>query len=261
MHELTGLIDVCTWTGKWPFQHLRYAELGALKRKLNECGIETAFVSPIEAVFEQDPMRANRQLLQDIRRANGRLFSPVPVVDLSYGNWREAVELAAAEQRIRMVKLLPNYHMYPLDETTLTPLIEAAGERHLAISIQVRMEDPRGRYPFLEVESVDVAALIKTVSAFSDQLFVLNNCYRRELDAVLVGLPNVYVDIASLEIQDILRYLDQRHGLERFLFATHCPFYYPEGNLNKLRYADVAAAKVDAVARRNCLAALSPKHD
>ena len=248
MHELGRVIDVSAWTGTWPFVHLRYRHLSELRAKLEEGGTEQVFVSPIEAILEQDPHRANDCLLEETARVGEGFFSPVPIIDLSFPNWREA---AAAGDRVRMVKILPNYHMYGLCEERMAPLVEFARDRELIICVQIRVEDARGQYPLMKVAPLDLAWVAKTLSAFPEQVFLLNNCYLTEVEAVLPWMENVYVDIASLETQDILRVLQNRFGLERFVFGGHCPFYYPEGNFNKLRYADVSSDAVEAVAWRN----------
>ncbi|MDF2815426.1 MAG: hypothetical protein K0Q81_1626, partial [Paenibacillus sp.] len=94
---INKLIDVAAWTGNWPFLKLRYTELPALKAKLQSLNVEQAFVAPIEAILEQDPIRANKELLEATR--HDEFFSPVLVVDLSYANWQENVELAVKDGR------------------------------------------------------------------------------------------------------------------------------------------------------------------
>lgn len=251
MHELSGLIDVSTWSGEWPFVHLRHRRLAALRDKLRSCGVVRAYVSPIEGILEQDPLRADRELMASSRDVDAEFFSPVPVVDLSYGNWPEALNLAASDERVHMVRVLPTYHLYAFDESTIAPLVEVTRRHGLVIAVQVRVEDARGMYPLMQVPDLDIIRAVKTMSAFPRQQFLLCNCYQRELGDVLPALENVYVDLASLEVQDVLQVLAHRYGLERLLFSTHCAFYYPEGNLNKLAYSTVSAAETAAVGHEN----------
>jgi hypothetical protein len=251
MHDVNGLIDVSTWSGHWPFLHLRYSELTALRGKLQSCGVVKAYVSPIEAILEQDPLRADRELLTASRELDTEFFSPVPVVDLSYGNWTDVVEMAAADERVGMVRVLPTYHLYEFDELTVAPLVEAARQNGLVIAVQVRVEDARGMYPLMQVPDLDIIRAVKTMSAFREQPFLLCNCYQRELGDVLPALENVYVDLASLEVQDVLQVLRDRYGLKHLLFSTHCAFYYPEGNLNKLAYSTVRSEEAAGVGHEN----------
>ncbi len=257
MHELTRIVDVSAWTGSWPFLHLRHRELPELEGKLRSCGVQTAFVSSMEAILEQDPSRANRVILQDTAGDADDFFSPVPIVDLSYADWPETAAEAATDARVRMLKILPNYHRYELCEERIEGLVRIARERNLIICVQIRVEDTRGQYPLMKVEALDMMRVARTLSAFPEQTFLLNNCYLGEVEAVLPWMRNVYVDTASLEVQDILRVLRDRYGLDRFVFAGHCPFYYLEGNVNKLVYADVGVEEVEGVAWRNAEMLLS----
>lgn len=246
---LNKVIDMATWTGNWPFLKLRYAELSALKGKLQSLHVEQAFVAPIEAILEQDPMRANKALLEATR--GDEFFSPVPVVDLSYANWAEVVELAANDGRVRMVKLLPSYHMYEISERVLEPLVELAQRHKLLIGLQLRVEDKRGMYPLLNVEEPDIVRVVKTLSYFPEQPFVLGYPVIAELIQVLNSVENVYVELAALENVDITLLLKKLYSLDRILFGSHAPFFIPEAVLSKLKYTDAAQEDVEQVAYRN----------
>ncbi len=249
MHEINQLIDFSTWTGNWPFYHLRYRELNTLKNKLKSMNVVKAFIAPIESILEHDPLRADMQLLDYIK--NDEFFSPVIIVDMSYANWEDAVDLAVRDKRVKMVKLLPNYHMYDFTENNITPLIEKTLENNLLVSIQMRVEDARGQYPLMKVEDMDIQQVVKTISYFPEQIFILNNCYKQDLIEVLFSVENAYVDLSGLENHNLLRYLKELSSLERILFSSHCPFYYPEGNLYKLKYADLPVEEIEKVEFRN----------
>jgi predicted TIM-barrel fold metal-dependent hydrolase len=246
---INKLIDVAAWTGNWPFLKLRYTELPALKAKLQSLNVEQAFVAPIEAILEQDPIRANKELLEATR--HDEFFSPVLVVDLSYANWQENVELAVKDGRVRILKLLPNYHMYEVNEANLEPLVKLTMQHKLIISIQMRVEDSRGQYPLMMVEDLDVVRVVKTVSFFPEQPFILSNPATAELAQVLNSVNNLYVELASVENPDVLMMLKNTYGLDQVLFGSHSPFFIPEAIIAKLKYTDVSQADVEQVAFRN----------
>jgi uncharacterized protein len=248
MKEIGKLVDMSTWTGNWPFIHLRYGDMYVLKEKLKSINVVRAFIAPIEGILEQDPMRADRELLKKVKDS---FFSPVPVIDLSYGNWQECMELALEDERVGMVKLLPNYHMYRLYEKDVAGLVRLAQQRNIVISIQMKIEDPRAQHPLMKAENVNYNDVIKTLSAFPEQIFILNNVLMSDLKMLMESLPNIYVDISCLEQQDILANLYKEYSLNRFLFSSHCPFFFPEGNLYKLKYADVDINEIVKVAYKN----------
>ena len=249
MQQINKLIDFSTWTGNWPFINLRYKELDALKQKLQGLNIIKAFVAPIEGILEQDPMRANKKLLADVR---DDFFSPVLILDLSYANWEEGVELALMDGRVKIVKIIPNYHMYEVCEENLEKLVRLTEKHNLIISIQMRVEDIRGQYRLMTVSDVEILKVVKTLSYFPNQIFILQNMfYHDEIRQVLDTLGKVYIDIACFEVQGIMHILNSQHGLDRFLFSSHCPFFYPEGNINKLKYSELDAVEIEKVAFKN----------
>lgn len=247
--QLSKVIDFATWTGHWPFLKLRYTELPALKEKLQSLNVLQAFVAPIDAIFEQDPMRANKALLE--ATLGDDFFSPVLVVDLSYANWAEVVELAVQDGRVRMVKLLPSYHMYEISERTLEPLVKLTQQHKLLISLQMRVEDKRGMYPLLAVEDPDIVRVVKVLSYFPEQMFVLSNPVIAELMQVLNSVGNVYVELASLENVDITLHLKGLYTLDRILYGSHAPFFIPGAVLSKLKYTDASHEDAEQIAFGN----------
>lgn len=245
---MNKLIDMSVWTGNWPFIHLRYGELGLLKEKLQSMNVTKAFAAPIEGILEQDPMRADMELMSRIK---DDFFSPVPIIDLSYGNWRECMDMAIKDGRVRMVKLLPNYHMYGLDEAALGSLVELAQRNKMLVSVQMRVEDRRMRYPLLKVDDVGGYEIIKTLSRFPLQTFILNNVLMSEIRHILDSLDNVYFDIPFLEQPDTLEHISALYPLDRFLFSSHCPFFFPEGSLSKLKQSRLDIHEVEKVAYKN----------
>jgi hypothetical protein len=245
MKKLTELIDMSCWTGHWPFIHLRYGNLAVLEAKLRSLCVTKAFISPTEAILEQDPIRANLALLDMV---NNDIFSPVPVIDLSYRNWEENLTLVIHDSRVKMIKIIPNYHMYKMYDEDMGSLVEYTRHKNLKISIQLNIEDPRAQYPLLKVERVHHLDVIKTLSRFPDQIFLLNGVRMDDLPYYMESLTNVYIDIAWLERQDILAYLHENYTLDKFLFASHCPFFFPEGNINKIKYANLRDGEIDKLA-------------
>lgn len=251
MYNIRKIIDFSAWTGNWPFVFLGNSTLDSLKKKLEAQNIVKAFVSPIETILERDPMRANRKLLSDLHDCNDDFFSPVPVIDLSYENWTEIAELAVKDKRVRMVKLIPSYHNYELTNEKLKELVDITQKNKLIIALQMRIEDTRGQYPLMKIPDLNILSIVRVLSAFPDQMFIINNLYYSEVPPVLHSLNNVFIDISSIEWQNVLHLLHDSYTLDRFLFSSHCAFYYPEGNTFKLKYSDLEESELDKVAFRN----------
>ena len=110
-------------------------------------------------------MKANLYLCESIDNLGDGFFSR-SVIDLSFNNWEEIVELAVRRNDIRIVKLLPNYHMYELTEGKL-----AKQSTGLSISDHINSNENRrlkGQYPLMKAPDVDVISN-KVLSGFPDQ--------------------------------------------------------------------------------------------
>lgn len=239
--NLPDLYDACTWVGNWPFSTLRYHTLDTLKKKLMELGIKKALVSPLDAVFSHNPILSAQAVLD----ADRDFFIPAPVVDLSRENWTDMIEWPD----IKVVKLLPNYHMYSLQET-IGKLIQETQKRNVVISVQVRMQDPRGQYKLLKVDNTDSSELLSTVKKYPDQKFLLNGMYPGEIGK-FTGLENVRIGTEALEGSDIYRTLVENYRSDRFVFSTHTPLFFPEGNVFKLAYASISDEQKKALGGEN----------
>ncbi|MFA6715710.1 MAG: hypothetical protein WC082_09440 [Victivallales bacterium] len=244
-----NLIDCSSWYGKWPFKDLRYSDLPTMENKLKSCGIKKVFISPLDAVFSQAAHDANDKL--DELLGDNAFFSLVPVIDLMMPDWREAVDKAIAAENVKIIKLLPEYHLYELNEEKLEELVEKTSASGLVISVPFKIEDPRGQYPLLDIKGLDPVKTAKVLSYFRQQKFIINNAYWRDLNDIYYILENACFDIAMLEPVPPLKKIKEKYSLERFVFAANCPLFYPEGNLNKLKYAGLPQEDIDKVAFKN----------
>ena len=147
------------------------------------------------------------------------------------------MEAAERDGRVEMVKLLPNYHMYDLDEKKLGKLVEITLRNNMVISLQMRVDDRRSQNFLLKVDDVKVSDAVRAISAFPEQTFILNNVLMSEVEILTESLENIYIDIAFVEQQDTLEQLFKKCSPDRVLFGSHCPFFYPESALYKLKYS------------------------
>lgn len=244
------IIDCSVWHGQWPFCHLRYSDLDLMENKLKALNVEKAFISPFESVFAQDPHEGNFRMLDDIK---GRpFFQPAPVIDLLLPNWKENLEKLYSDFKIKMIKLLPNFHVYRLTEECLAELVEFTSPRNIIISIPVRIEDPRNQSPLLkEPMEIPTVVIAKALSFYQQQNFILNNIYWGEVNDLYYILKNTLFDIAMIEPVNPLKAIRDKYSADRFVFSSNCPLFYPEGNWNKLSYADIEKNEIGKIASGN----------
>lgn len=245
--RFTGVIDCSVWSGNWPFLDLPLANQLLLRQRLEGLGVERALISPTRAILDQDTHGQSRRFLEQF--GDDGFFVPVPVLNPRLDDWQEALDFFQQDSRVKVIRLIPNYHLYTPDSLVLGPLIRRLSRR-IVLAVQMRVEDERGRFPPLQIHDVEALPLARCCSEFPDQPFLIHNAYLRDVPELMLSAGNTWLDIASLEVQDILTVLQERYGLERFVYASHAPFYYPEGNIAKLR-ADLPETEISAVARGN----------
>lgn len=250
-----NFIDCSSWVGSWPFYYLRYGNIDLLADRYLKYNINKAYVSPIEAILETEPQRSCYELFNTVDRYNGNngkvRFMPVPVVDLSIENWEDLVYESLKRSDVKMVKLLPNYHMYDFTEAILEKLIEITSAKGIIISIQMRIEDLRRHHPLMKVPDVDIIKVAKTVSAFPKQKFIINNGSVKEIGEGLYFPKNIWADMANAETQDVISTLLRENDPEKILFSTHSAFYFPEASVFKLAFSGMNKEDVDKVAFKN----------
>src|SRR5438477_273665 len=100
------IIDINAFAGHWPFAPVR-GDLAAVRASLHALGVERICVSPLEAAWCRNPHLCNAALYQSA--APFADVWPVPVLDPTVTTWRAELARAAAQPRVRLVRLLPTY--------------------------------------------------------------------------------------------------------------------------------------------------------
>ena len=238
------VIDTNTWVGHWPFHPFDLSTPGELADRLASEGIDRAWVAPAEAVLFPDPQIGNERWLPLV--AEHERLVPVAVIDPTYGNWRPSLERCVDEWRARVVKLVPTYRCFELDDPRVDELIAAADEMGLVVSVQIRLEDERRHHPLMKVPPPDKEALLALSRRHPDTLLHLACAYVPELTQ-LAKAENFMFEISSLERLDTLSGLLEVVPPERLCFGSHTPFYYTRAARLKLETASVPQEVVETI--------------
>ncbi|MFI5356079.1 MAG: amidohydrolase family protein [Opitutales bacterium] len=232
------LIDTNVNFGAWPFNLAPNRTAPALARHLAANGVGRALVSPLGAVFQPDPLPANRALFAAVRHTPALV--PVPVINLRLAHWREQLaECHAAGAKA--VKLLPNFHHYRLTARVLTEFMPALARTGLRLVVNVRYEDERHRYFALHLNGVPRAELAAFLKKFPRHHVLLTGIYRPDLKELAKTCLNFSADISFCEwtetIKDLLTALPAR----RLMLGTCTPMLSTRGGVDKLRGARIPA--------------------
>lgn len=243
------LFDALAWVGPWPFAPIATHDARSLAAEVDAHGVAAALVSPLDAVFAPEPGPANRRLLHDTRATPALV--PVPVVNPAVPGWEADLAEAAADPRVRLVRLLPAYHGYRLDGRAALALGRAAAERGLAVAVQMRLVDERHEHHAVRVRPVPVAALESFARRLPTLDLLASGLLRSEIKTVAPRLRRVRFDLCFAEWLDTVPDLLVRARPEQLVFATNAPLLMPAAGRAKVATAAVPAALRAAVAGGN----------
>jgi len=241
--------DANTWTGRWPFAFIEEHTPRSLAAHLRQYGIGRALVSPLDAVFAPEPDPANYQLLRTTEERPGLV--PVPVINPTLANWREEVAEAAADPRVRAVRLLPAYHHYRLDARAVDELAAELIGRKLGLIVQVRLIDERHEYHSLSIKPVKATDLGALVERRPKLRVLASGLLRSEILAVLPKHPGLLADLSFAEWHDTIPHLLGKVSARQLVFASHTPFLVTAAARVKVDTSGIGAAKLKQIAAGN----------
>lgn len=226
------IIDINAYTGHWP-SHPVAGALDRVRASLTEYGVERICVSPLDAAWCRNPHRFN----DDLYAASGATDDvfPVPVLDPTIATWRDELERAKAQPRVRLVKLLPAYSGYDLDfASDLFTSLAGAG---LGVIVQTRLEDPRRQHPLAQVPDVPAAEIADAAERHPDLLVIIGGPRTGEIRALkdrLLDLPNLYADVSQSDGMDAVKVLVEDGLRDKLLFGTHAPLFIPYSAVSRV---------------------------
>lgn len=239
------IIDVNTSFGRWPFQKFDVHSAQAMAKRLNSAGITKALISSMDGMLYPDPSVCDAGLFKTIKPTP--MLVPVPTINPCLANWRMAMERSG----LKAVKIIPNYHNYPLTDPAVGQLMGVLAERKIPLMIQMRVDDERNQYPLMKIPGVDWRAVVKLANTFRKAPIVCLCAYLGEAVELVQKTGNVHVDISFVETFQTLPALLRKIPSARILFGSHTPFLYAESAVMKLKSAHLAAKPYKAIACAN----------
>ena len=245
----SGFVDVNCGMGRWPLKVERSMNAEQAARLARQEGTEHALVSSLEAILLYDPEEPNERLF---RQTDGysSLMSPVPVLNLRLRNWEILLERYLRERVIRAVKLHPNYHGYHLTDEPARRLAARLSEAGVPLMVALRMEDERYHHSVMPVPSVDWDELLEFAAGHRSLRIIALNCYRNEAIRAR-STPNLWVDLAFVEMYPTLADLIDHGDPGRILFGSNAPLFVARAAAMKVAWADLPPEIIAAVASGN----------
>lgn len=235
--------DVNCYLGAWPFSLFPERSAAELAAHLARSGIRRAALSPFGAVFQPEPMPANRQLFAAVRRV--KAFVPLPVINPLLANWCEQLQECCDSTEVRTVRLIPNYHNYRLRAPQLTAFMAKLAEMKVRIVLTARIEDERARYFALSIKGVPVSDMAHFLRRFPAQPPLITGLSVGELLKLAGERANFYADLAYTENMALAEMLRGKIPFSRLMFGTLSPLLSAQAQTAKL-----SASTFSAVERR-----------
>lgn len=246
------MIDINAFAGPWPFRALPATLPADVATMLQEAGIARALVSPLEALFFEDPHIANERLAARLQ-PDGILL-PCAAINPTLANWARSLRSAQEEIGARAVVLHPNYHCYDLESDPARALLAAAGEAGLPVIIQLRMQDLRSQHPLCKVPDVSVGKAVNAAEAAPGTRVILGGIRFAEVSAQAArirALSNVWIELSQVENVDGVRQAITAVGANRIVLGTGAPLFNVRSSLLKLEEGQLSNQERAAITRQN----------
>lgn len=151
------------------------------------------------------------------------------------------------------VKLHPDYQEFMVDDKRLFPIYEALSELELPVTFHTGWDPYSPGLIHAPSQAVArVAELFPRMTVIAAHMGGLNRY--AEAEEYLAGKENVYLDTAlscrNCSPEQMLR-LIRRHGAERVLFASDCPWSRSSDELDFLEKIPLTSSERDAVYYQN----------
>ncbi len=247
------IIDCNANLGNWPFRRTQYNDPASLLERIGRVGIEQAWVTLLDAVMYKNVHAGNEPLAEMV--ADYGALMPVATINPMWPAWEKDIAQCAGPLGYRGVRVNPNYHGYTLADAVFGELLTAAGDMGMFVEVTVRMTDERHHHPLVMVPPLDIAPLPVAAAAHPDVAIVVANGKNNEAAALASSGDlgsNVYFEMSHIESVNGVKSTADTLGIDRMLFGTHAPYYYPEAaQLKVFTESELSEDEIAAIAHGN----------
>jgi hypothetical protein len=235
-------VDHNAFAGSWPFRFLGEAgQPAAVGEELRAAGILSAWVSPLDALFNAEPYTANEWLIGEA--ASSELLQSVPVFNPRLNRAAEELRnLLERHPEIPAIRLAPGYHGYELDGQEARSFIDEAPSAK-PILITVRVQDRRGQLSLFPVADVELASCFAIAEAFPGRSFLLCGIRLGELSSAREKWkqhPNLHIETSFIDNISGLSQFLEIVGENRLHLGTLAPLLYASASVEKIRKSGLA---------------------
>ena len=236
------VIDCHGHLGSWQLLHMTRNSIEETIETLDHLGIDKLCLSPFLGCF-CDFRRGNDCLGRAIQKYPDRLIGQFTVNPHYPAEIFPELERCRNAYGVRMLKIHPFCHDYPVDGEGYCPLWEYADQTEtLVLSHTWESDENCGPELFAKIATRHPRATIILAHAGGTQ----EGC--RQTIEVLKKHDNLYLDTATshLHIGMIERFVREL-GADRVLFGSDVPLLEPAAQLGRIAYAKITEAEKEKI--------------
>ena len=227
------IIDVNAWTGPWPALVNVPFDVASVRSSLRAYGVKRIFMAPLAAAWSANPHLCNQVVYEAADEHDD--ISPVPVIDPTLPTWPEELEKATGHRAVRLIKLLPGYGGYGL--AAVDELFDEASRSDLAVSVQIRIDDPRRHHPLATVPDVSARDVVEAAERHPTAKLVIGGASAavlKDLAAQVRDQSVLYADTSQVDgVNSLRRLVDAGLG-GKLLFGSHAPVFMPSAAVARI---------------------------
>ncbi|GIP39525.1 hypothetical protein J31TS4_28050 [Paenibacillus sp. J31TS4] len=232
--------DVNCLLGHWPFRKLYKNTLQDLLDIHRTNGIETGYVSSLNAIFYNDPFEGDEELHAALQ---GTDYRHILTVHPGLPGWERDLDDGIERFGIAGVRVYPTYHGYSLNGPEMERLCRVLESRGLPLFLTVRLEDERLDYLIKPAPLSVQNDLIPFLGSHPDLTVLLLQLRYGEATAMkeaILSHPRAFFDTSGLKdglfvIEKLLRQFPP----DRLMYGSQYPLYCLKSTLLLVELAEL----------------------
>lgn len=241
--------DRNAFAGSWPFRFLgEAAEPAVVEKELRAAGIGSAWISPLDALFNAEPFSANDWL---IRKASDHpLLQVVPVFNPRLtGAGADLANLLKEHPEIPAIRLTPGYHGYEANAPEVRDFVKNIPPGKTVL-ITLRVQDRRGQPPLFQVPDVPLDSAFALAEAFPRQTFLLCGIRVGEVTSAREKwrrYPNLHIETSFIDNISGIADCAEAVGDNHLHLGTLAPLLYASASVEKIRTSGLGRDRIRSI--------------
>lgn len=254
MTEIT-YFDSNIFIGNWPFHQLKYNNLEGIFHLMKKVNIHKGLISSLDSVFciDRDLPEVNRNLYETVKDYPEKLL-PLYTINPFVFDSSDYVEMLVDKYNLNGIRLYPSYHDYSLLTKEVDRIAVKASELKVPIFVTYRFEDERVHHPVAKVAALNTEELALFLNKHPETTFIIGGMRITDAEELFGQLThqNVYIELSFVQTPfRALELLVEKVGVDRVLFGTGLPYWYPECTTLKLETSILPHEDLQKIAKGN----------